>query len=218
MLRPLFWRVFILVAACFCCCCCRGGILPTGDASSSRTTEPPTAGGADTPYKPHILLIVMDDLGSNDLGFHRTKIRTPNCDGLLLDPDSSGPGIYLQNYYVLPSCSPTRSALLSGRYPLHTGVHHWIPVDSVAGLPLEDLTLADLLSGADGGYETHAVGKWHVGYSRWEQTPTFRGFNSFFGLYTGSADYYSHVEGGGRVRFEVRPAAPVWGGVQPGRR
>jgi arylsulfatase A-like enzyme len=186
--------MFLIVAAIMVWANSEVGIA---DASYSHTAERAlTDTQIDTAYKPHILLIVMDDLGSNDLGFHQTKIQTPNCDRLLYDQEY-GPGIYLQNYYVLPSCSPTRTALLSGKYPLHTGVHHWIPVDSIAGMPLEDQTLADLLSSPDGGYETHAVGKWHVGYSRWEQTPTFRGFDSFFGLYTGSADYYSHIESGG---------------------
>jgi arylsulfatase A-like enzyme len=139
------------------------------------------------PYKPHILLIVMDDLGSNDLGFHGSNISTPHCDSLV----GMEGAIYLDNYYVLPSCSPTRSALFSGRYPLHTGIHHWLPPSSTAGLPLEDETIADMLHRAD--YATHAVGKWHMGFSQWEQTPTFRGFDSFYGFYSGGEDYFSHV-------------------------
>jgi arylsulfatase B len=136
--------------------------------------------------KPHIVMIVLDDLGSHDLGMHGTGIRTPHSDRM------AEQGIYLENYYVLPYCSPTRAALLSGKYPLHTGVHNWIHPKSTAGLPLEDETLADLLQRA--GYETHAVGKWHVGHSRWEQTPTYRGFSSFFGFYTGGEDYFQHTQ------------------------
>ncbi|KAG7344145.1 arylsulfatase [Nitzschia inconspicua] len=138
-------------------------------------------------YKPHILLVVMDDLGSNDLGFHQSNISTPHCDSLL----GMNGAIYLDNYYVLPSCSPTRSALFSGRYPLHTGIHHWLPASSTAGLPLEDETIADMLHRAN--YTTHAIGKWHLGFSQWEQTPTFRGFDSFYGFYSGGEDYFSHV-------------------------
>ena len=64
----------------------------------------------------HILLIVIDDFGWSDVGFHGAKIKTPNMDKL-----ASG-GVILDNYYVQPLCSPTRSALLTGRYPIHTGL------------------------------------------------------------------------------------------------
>ena len=79
---------------------------------------------------PHIVMIVVDDLGSHDLGFHGTGIHTPNIDELATS------GVYLDQYYVLPYCSPTRAALLSGIYPLHTGVHNVIDEKSTAGLPL----------------------------------------------------------------------------------
>lgn len=149
--------------------------------------------------RPHILMIVMDDLGSHDLGLHGTGILTPNADEL------ASTGIYLDKYYVLPSCSPTRASLFSGKYPLHTGVSHWIHLYSTAGLPLEEETLADLLQ-RDGIYETHAVGKWHIGHSKWEQTPTFRGFDSFFGFYGGGEDYFSHVNDGAYdLRHDKQP-------------
>ena len=64
---------------------------------------------------PHILLIVADDLGWSDVGFHGSKIQTPNIDKLASN------GVILDNYYVLPLCSPTRSALMTGMYPIHTG-------------------------------------------------------------------------------------------------
>ena len=64
----------------------------------------------------HILLVVVDDLGWSDVGFHGAKINTPNIDRLAAE------GVILDNYYVQPICSPTRSALLSGRYPIHTGL------------------------------------------------------------------------------------------------
>ena len=133
-------------------------------------------------------MIVMDDLGSHDLRFHGTGIQTPHSDRLARD------GIYLDKYYVTPYCSPTRASLLGGKYPLHTGVSHWIRPESTIGLPLQDETLADLLRRA--GYATHATGKWHVGHSKWEQTPTWRGFDSFFGFYGGGEDYFTHGQGG----------------------
>ena len=71
------------------------------------------AKGASKP--PHILFIVADDLGWADVGFHGSKIQTPNIDKLASD------GVILDNYYVLPICTPTRSALMTGMYPIHTG-------------------------------------------------------------------------------------------------
>ena len=64
---------------------------------------------------PHVLFILADDLGWSDVGFHGSKIQTPNIDKLAAD------GVILDNYYVMPLCSPTRSALLTGMYPIHTG-------------------------------------------------------------------------------------------------
>ena len=64
----------------------------------------------------HILLIVIDDFGWSDVGFHGSKIKTPNMDKLASE------GVILDNYYVQPVCTPTRSALLTGRYPIHTGL------------------------------------------------------------------------------------------------
>jgi arylsulfatase A-like enzyme len=140
---------------------------------------------------PNIVLVVIDDLGSNDLGWHGSGIHTPTMDGLLLL--LSDEAIWLSNYYVLPYCSPTRAALLTGRYPLHTGCHDIIRSMSTDGLPLDEITLPQMLR--TNHYRTHAVGKWHLGHSRWTQTPTFRGFESFFGYYLGWSDYYTHYTG-----------------------
>ncbi|OEU20326.1 putative N-acetylgalactosamine-4-sulfatase [Fragilariopsis cylindrus CCMP1102] len=158
---------------------------------------------------PNIVMIVMDDLGSHDLGLHGTGINTPNIDGLVTDGNNGNNGIYLDDYYVLPYCSPTRSALFSGLYPIHTGVHNVIRPISTAGLPLGIETLPELLKRAkttknsknsnSSTYQPHAVGKWHIGHSSWNQTPTFRGFDSFFGFYIGGEDYFTHKSGGGGV-------------------
>lgn len=63
--------------------------------------------------KPHILLIIADDFGYNDIGYHGSEIKTPNLDKL------AGEGVKLENYYVQPICTPTRSQLMSGRYQVH---------------------------------------------------------------------------------------------------
>lgn len=71
------------------------------------------AHGAKQP--PHIFLVVADDLGWSDVGFHGSKIQTPNI------AKFASEGVILDNYYVVPICTPTRSALLTGMYPIHTG-------------------------------------------------------------------------------------------------
>eukprot|EP00755_Sulcionema_specki_P005383 Sspe_Gene.32629::Locus_15977_Transcript_1_1_Confidence_1.000_Length_1646::g.32629::m.32629/K01135/ARSB; arylsulfatase B len=134
---------------------------------------------------PNILLTVIDDLGFDDMGYRALKpqINTPNVDRF------AAKGRLLDAYYVQPSCSPTRTTILSGRYPLHTGVNNYIPLGAPYALAQNETTLADMLKKA--GYETHAVGKWHGGMYSYKVTPTFRGFNSFYGFYNGGEDYYT---------------------------
>ena len=74
--------------------------------------------GSKNSKPPHILFILADDLGWSDVGFHGSVIKTPNIDKLASE------GVILDNYYVLPLCTPTRSALMTGRYPIHTGINN----------------------------------------------------------------------------------------------
>jgi arylsulfatase A-like enzyme len=140
--------------------------------------------------RPNIVVILADDLGWADVGWHGQEIRTPRLDSL------AAAGAKLEQFYVQPVCSPTRGALLTGRYPMRYGlqvgvVRPWAQY----GLPLEERTLPQALR--DAGYETSISGKWHLGHVRPEYLPTRRGFEHQYGHYNGALDYFSHVRDGG---------------------
>ena len=108
--------------------------------------------------KPNILLIVADDYGFNDVGLNpNCELETPEIDKLARS------GVILDQYYVLPVCTPTRSALLSSRFPVKTGLQvSTISPAKPYGLHLNYSLLSDELQ--QRGYKTHALGKWHLGY------------------------------------------------------
>jgi arylsulfatase A-like enzyme len=143
----------------------------------------PESGTAD--LQPNIILIVADDLGWGDLGYLGGQARTPILDRL------AQTGVQLNQFHAFPVCTPSRAALLTGRSPLRFGLA-WTPLPpwSAKGLPPEEKTLADALSGI--GYRTVAIGKWHLGHELAEQHPNRRGFGDFYGFLNGSVDYFTH--------------------------
>jgi len=138
---------------------------------------------ADGAQKPNILIIVGDDMGYADVGFHGCKdIPTPNLDALAKS------GVYFTDGYVSgPYCSPTRAGLLTGRYQTRFG-HEFNPAGTQEGLPPSETTLADVLRTA--GYTTGLVGKWHLG-SLQELHPQRRGFDEFYGFLGGAHGYFN---------------------------
>lgn len=136
--------------------------------------------------KPNIVMILADDLGYADVGFMGAKeIKTPHLDKL------AAGGAILESFYVQPVCSPTRSCLMTGRYPTRTGVYTVVRPHSKWGLPLEERTLAVALREA--GYQTAISGKWHLGEYQTQYQPTRRGFDQQYGHFFGALDYFTKL-------------------------
>lgn len=165
-------------------------MLGTAAALLSVTCRASAEGPANASSTTTVVFVLVDDLGHGDLGFRGSEIKTPVIDKLATH------GVILDNYYVQRACSPTRAALLTGRYNIRYGFASGVlkPLKPY-GLALNESLLPQFLTPL--GFTAHIVGKWHVGYWRWAHTPTHRGFNSFYGYYSGAEDYYSHMNGHG---------------------
>lgn len=136
--------------------------------------------------QPNIVFFLIDDLGRTDVGFMGCKdILTPQIDKLARG------GAILDAHYVQPVCSPTRAALLTGRYATHTGIYAVVRPHAKWGLPLAERTLANALH--DAGYQTAITGKWHLGEFEDAYKPTKRGFDHQYGHYFGALDYFTHI-------------------------
>lgn len=139
------------------------GALLSGAASSAAPARPP-----------NIVLIYCDDLGYGDVGCYGSQIRTPNLDRMAAE------GIRFTHFYSgNPVCSPSRAALLTGRYPNRMGVPRVFFPKDTTGLPASEVTLAQMLKAR--GYATMCIGKWHLGHLP-EYLPTNRGFDEYYGI------------------------------------
>lgn len=149
-----------------------------------------TSSHGQPPARPHIVHIVADDLGSKDVGFNGcTDIKTPNLDKLAAE------GATLTQFYAQPMCTPTRAALLTGRYPFRYGLQtSVIPSVSTYGLDTSERLLPQCLK--DAGYKTAIVGKWHLGHADRKYWPKQRGFDHQYGAMIGELDYFTHEEHG----------------------
>jgi arylsulfatase A-like enzyme len=125
--------------------------------------------------KPNIILILADDLGSGHVGWQNPKVKTPHLDRV------ARAGVQLNRHYVAPVCSPTRVALLTGRYWSRFGCNNALPSEldsTVVAMPAGTPTLSAALQPA--GYRTALIGKWHLGASL-ESGPEKFGFDHFYG-------------------------------------
>lgn len=153
--------------------------------------------------KPNFIIIYCDDLGYGDLGCYGSEhVKTPNLDKLASE------GARFTNWYSnSPVCSPSRASLLTGRYPVKTGVNQILGGKrGTAGLSETETTLAAKLKSL--GYTTALFGKWHLGVAD-ANSPNAHGFDDFFGFRAGCVDYYSHIfywgQSGG-----VNPVHDLW--------
>ncbi|WP_062259962.1 sulfatase-like hydrolase/transferase [Endozoicomonas arenosclerae] len=141
--------------------------------------------------QPNILLIVADDLGWADVGFHGAEIETPSLDQLARE------GAQLDRFYVAPTCSPTRAALMTGRDPMRLGVAYATVMPwSNFGVKPDEKFMSEAFQSA--GYQTGIFGKWHLGNAQEAYTPQKRGFDYFYGHLNTEVGYYPpyNVQGG----------------------
>ena len=149
------------------------GSAQTG-SNATRTTTPAE----------NIVILLADDLGWGDVGFHGGVSSTPNLDQLAKE------SVELTRFYAYPACSPARAALLTGRFPQRYGIVG--PIGRRAGLPLDETILPKSFQSV--GYQTSLIGKWHLGHSQATAAqPHQRGFDHFYGLVNASTDYYEHT-------------------------
>lgn len=133
----------------------------------------------------NVVILLADDLGWGDVGFHGGAAETRNIDQLAAD------GVRLNRFYAYPACSPARAAMLTARFPGRYGIQGPVrPRDE--GLPVtERLLVADF---KQAGYSTSLIGKWHLGKSSTRGAhPLERGFDQFYGFMGASIDYYTHA-------------------------
>lgn len=157
------------------------------------TTSASRLRAVDTPAQPNLLLIYVDNVGYGDLGAYGNRdVKTPRLDQLAQE------GALCTDFYVVTtSCTPSRGAVLTGRYPLRNGLTHqlvgspenWTGI----GLPHRERLIPDYLKEA--GYVTGCFGKWNIGFAPGSR-PTERGFDEFFGFRSGNIGYYEHLYNG----------------------
>jgi arylsulfatase A len=160
------------------------GTLLTTCMSHVQGAEP-----ASSTQSPNIVILYVDNVGFGDLGcYGNTEVLTPHLDQLAAE------GVRCTDFYVVTSsCTPSRGALLTGRYPRRNGLMHQLARDENwygIGLPQRERLLPQYLK--DSGYATGCFGKWNIGFAPGSR-PTERGFDEFLGFRSGNIHYYKHL-------------------------
>ena len=144
--------------------------------------------------RPNVILILADDMGFSDLGCYGSEIATPNLDAL------AAGGVRFSEFYNSARCCPTRASLLTGLHPHQTGIGHMTEEPGEKDAPERPpayqgylnrscVTLAEVLK--DSGYATMMTGKWHLGQGTPELLPLQRGFDKYYGCYSGAVRYFT---------------------------
>jgi arylsulfatase A-like enzyme len=169
-------------------CAIATSLLSTRLSATAQLNESTTREHASR--QPNIVYIVADDLGWKDVGFNgATDIKTPNLDKLAAE------GAKFTHFYVQPMCTPTRAALMTGRYPFRYGLQTIvIPTAAGYGLDTTEWLMPQCLKEA--GYNTAIIGKWHLGHADKKYWPKQRGFDYQYGAMIGELDYFTHEEHG----------------------
>ncbi len=145
--------------------------------------------------KPNVIIMLADDLGWSDVGFHGGDIDTPSLDRLAAE------GVQLGRFYTTPICSPTRAALMTGRNPIRLGVAYSVifPWHNI-GIHPDERFLSQAF--ADAGYQTAMVGKWHLGHAQQTYHPNNRGFQHFYGHLHTEVGYFPPFANQGGKDFQ----------------
>ena len=168
-----------------------GGICPWIDYDLKSYSDNAVESLYKVATAPHIVFMMVDDWGWNDLGSESTymSFTTPNIDRMVSE------GVMLSNYFTHSTSIPSRGAFLTGRFSVRLGLSNYAE-EEMAELPPDETTLAQELQSA--GYKTYLVGKWQLGYSTKSQLPTRRGFDMFYGFLDNLQDHWmktSSVQG-----------------------
>lgn len=168
------------------------------------------AGRLPAAERPNIVLIMADDLGYGELGcYGSSRMRTPRLDQL------AATGLRMTDFHSNGAvCSPTRAALMTGRYQQRCGIDGVVTAKRHrhTGMPLAEQTLAEVLAGA--GYATGIFGKWHLGYSS-DLNPTRQGFEDYTGFVSGNIDLFSHIDQEGWYDWWHQESLAVESGYAP---
>ncbi|MCZ0945064.1 MAG: sulfatase-like hydrolase/transferase, partial [Gammaproteobacteria bacterium] len=145
--------------------------------------------------RPNVIIMLADDLGWADVGFHGGDIDTPSLDRLAAE------GVQLDRFYTTPICSPTRAALMTGRNPIRLGVAYAVILPwSNNGIHPDERFLPEAF--LDAGYQTAMVGKWHLGHAQETYHPNQRGFEHFYGHLHTEVGYFPPFANQGGKDFQ----------------